>query len=154
MFIPGMFICICGEGLGVRDVLVAGIRIPGIFIPGILPVCFWFAEFFCAGVFFLLDADLRRCIGIFMPGMFIPGMLPMSCFFVVRLFPCAALFFLTAVFRFALALGFGIFIPGMFCMSLPFATALTVDVSIRPIMMIALSPHIRMKAPRVDLFMV
>src|SRR6266550_1149252 len=110
MFIPGMFICICGEGLGVRDVLVAGIPIP--------------------------------------------GMLPMSCFFVVRLFPCAALFFLTAVFRFALALGFGIFIPGMFCMSLPFATALTVDVSIRPIMMIALNPHIRMKAPRVDLFMV
>src|SRR6266550_462763 len=84
MFIPLMFMPgICPMGLA--DGLAPGI---GIFIPGILPVCFWFAEFFCAGVFFLLDADLRRCIGIFMPGMFIPGMLPMSCFFVVCLFPC------------------------------------------------------------------
>jgi hypothetical protein len=89
-----------------------------------------------------------------LPGVFIPGMLPVSCFFVARLFLVATLFVLSAVFRFALALGFGIFIPGMFCMSWPCAMTLAVDVSIRPIMMTTLNPDIRMKAPRLNLFMV
>lgn len=89
------------------------------FIPGMLPIWFLFAEFFGAGVFFLLDAAFRRCIpDIFIPGMFIPGILLMSCFLAGRLVR-ATLLFLGAAFRLAFDLDFGIFIPGMFCMSLP-----------------------------------
>jgi hypothetical protein len=71
-----------------------------------LPTWFWFVEFFCAGLFFLLGATLRRCIpGIFIPGMFIPGMLAMSCFFPVCFFG--------AVLLFLLVVAFGLLIPGM-----------------------------------------
>ena len=64
------------------------------FIPGMLPIWFLFAEFFCAGAFFLLDAALRRCIpDIFIPGMFIPGILLMSCFLAVCFLRVAFLFF-------------------------------------------------------------
>ena len=80
----------------------------GMFIPGMLPI--GFAEFLCAGFFFLLDAALRRCIpDIFIPGMFIPGMLPMSCFFAACFFRVAFLFFGDVT----LDCAFGFFIPGM-----------------------------------------
>jgi len=80
----------------------------GMFIPGMLPI--GFAEFLCAGFFFLLDAALRRCIpDIFIPGMLIPGMLPMSCFFAACFFRVAFLFFGDAT----LDCAFGFFIPGM-----------------------------------------
>ncbi len=123
-------------------------------IPGMFSICFWLAEFFCAGPFFLLDAPFRRCIpDIFIPGMFIPDIFPMSCFFAIRLFLVVTIFFLTLVFRLVLALRFDIFIPGMFCMSWPWATALGPDVSIRTMIMIA-HPDIRMKAPTFNLFMI
>jgi len=79
-----------------------------------LPIWFLSVEFFCAGVFFLLDVAFRRCI----PDIFFPGILLMSCFFAGRLVR-ATLLFLGAAFRLAFDLAFGIFIPGMFCMSLP-----------------------------------
>ncbi len=78
----------------------------------------------------------------------------MSCFFVIRLFLVATLLFLAAVFRLTFALGLDIFIPGMFCMSWPWAATLGLDVSIRPMIMTALNPDIRMKARRFNLFMV
>jgi hypothetical protein len=79
-----------------------------------LPIWFLLVEFFCAGVFFLLDAAFRRCI----PDIFIPGILLMSCFFAGRLFR-ATLLFLGVAFRLVFDFDFGIFIPGVFCMSLP-----------------------------------
>ncbi|HAF16378.1 MAG TPA: hypothetical protein DCK93_22450 [Blastocatellia bacterium] len=86
------------------------------FIPGMLPIWFLFAEFFCAGAFFLLDDALRRCIpDIFIPGMFIPGMLPMSCVFAVCFFLVAFLFFRSVAFD--LDFAFGLLIPGIFDMS-------------------------------------
>jgi hypothetical protein len=84
------------------------------FIPGMLLIWFLFVEFFCAGVFLLLDAVFRRCV----PDIFIPGILLMSCFLARRLVR-ATLLFLGAAFRLAFDLAFGIFIPGMFCMSWP-----------------------------------
>src|SRR5437588_5897419 len=100
-----MFIC-CGEGLGVGDVLVAGIFIPGIFIPGM----------FCIPGF-IVERDrllLRRCLllrvlDIFMPGIFIPGMFAILCFFTGGLFRAVLFLFCE--------LALPIFIPGMFCMS-------------------------------------
>src|SRR5258705_13900297 len=116
------------------------------FIPGMLPIGFWFAGFSSIRALVLLDAAPRRCIpDSFIPGFFIPDLLLISFFFVIRLFLAATLFFLTVVFRLAFALGFDIFIPGIFCMSWPCASALAVDVSIRPIIMAALDPYIRMK---------
>src|SRR5947207_15179308 len=104
MFMSGMFIC-CGEGLGVGEVLVAGIFIPGIFIPGM----------FCIRFIVERARDrLRRCfmrcvLDIFIPGIFIPGMFAMLCFF-------TAGFFLDAI-RFFCELLLPIFIPGMFFIS-------------------------------------
>src|SRR5882762_5399280 len=123
------------------------------FIPVMLPICFWFVEFFGVSDLFLRDAVLRRCTpDIFIPGMFIPAMLPMSCFFVVRLFLVAALFFVSAVFRLAFGLGFDIFIPGMLCMSC--ALTVAVDVGIRAMIINALNPNGRMKTPTFSFFMV
>src|SRR5205085_1533171 len=48
----------------------------------------------------------------------------------------------------------GMFIPGMFLISWPCEMALLVDESINPVMMTALSPTTRMKAPRPNLFIV
>jgi hypothetical protein len=122
---PGMFICACcGEGPGFAafpgDAEGFGMVIPGISIPGMLPIWFLLAEFFVAGAFFLLDTAVRRClIAIFIPGMFIPGMLLMSCFFGdCVLFRTEVFFRRDARFRFAFVfvvdLGLDIFIPGMF----------------------------------------
>src|SRR5882762_3863811 len=72
--------------------------IPGIFIPGMLPI--WC---FCAG-FFFRDERLAFFIpDIFIPGMFIPGMLPIWCF-------CAGFFFRDERLAFFIP---DIFIPGM-----------------------------------------
>jgi hypothetical protein len=77
-----------------------------------LPIWFLFAEFFCAGAFFLLDTAFRRCIpGSFIPGMLMPGILFMSCFVAVCFLRFAFLFFRDVAF--ALALGFDLLIPGM-----------------------------------------
>ena len=129
------------------------------FIPGMLPIGFCFAEFFCARDLFSRDAVLRRCTeddifipGIFIPGIFIPGMLPMSCVFGVRRFRVATLFFVTAVFRLAFGLGFDIFIPGMLCMSC--ALTVAVDVGIRAMIINVLNPNRRMKTPTFSFFMV
>jgi hypothetical protein len=116
---PGMFVCIGGDGEGDADCVGDDEGLAVIFISGMLPIWFLFAEFFCAGVFFLLDAALRRCIpDIFVPGLLIPGILPIRCFLASRLFR-ATLLFLGAAFRLAFDLDFGIFVPGWFCMSLP-----------------------------------
>src|SRR2546421_1578919 len=100
-----MFIC-CGLGLGVGDVLVAGIFIPGIFIPGM----------FCIPGF-IVERDrllLRRCLvrwvlDIFMPGIFIPGMFAILCFFAAGLFLDALRFFCELLLP--------TFIPGIFFIS-------------------------------------
>jgi hypothetical protein len=81
------------------------------FMPGIVPIWFLFAEFF-PGRGLLRLTTLRRRFA----GMFIPGIVPMSCFlagFILR----AALLCFGGAFRLALGLDFGIFMPGMFCMS-------------------------------------
>jgi hypothetical protein len=113
---PGIFVCICGEGegCGAGDRVGDDEGLAGIFIPGMLLIWLLFSEFFWAGVLFLPDAAFRRCL----PDVFIPGILLMSCFLVGRLFR-TTLRFLGAAFRVAFDLAFGIFIPGMFCMSLP-----------------------------------
>src|SRR2546425_11275650 len=108
---PGIFICIwCGEGCGVADRL-GDDGCAAMFMPGILPICFWFAEFF-AGTFFFLDAPFRRCIpDIFIPGMFIPGILLISCFLAVCFLPVGFLFFRDVAWD--LDLAFGLLIPGI-----------------------------------------
>ena len=78
----------------------------------------------------------------------------MACFFVDRLFIVAILFFLTALFRLAFALGFDIFIPGIFCMSWPCALTLPVDVGISAMIINTLNPNRRMTTPTFSLFMV
>jgi len=81
-----------------------------------LPIGCWFAEFFLAGVPFLLDAPFRRCIpDIFIPGMLIPGILLMSCFSAVCFLRVTFLFLRDIAFE--LDLGFGLLIPGMLDMS-------------------------------------
>jgi hypothetical protein len=86
------------------------------FIPGMLPIGFWFEEFFWAGALFLRDAALRRCIpDIFIPGMFIPDMLLMSCFLAVCLLRTVFFFFRDDVCD--LDFAFGLFVPGMLCIS-------------------------------------
>jgi hypothetical protein len=88
----------------------------GMFIPGMLPISFWFAEVFCAVDFFRLDAPFRRCIpDIFIPGMLIRGMLLMSCLWAVGFLSVAFLFFRDVAP--GLALGFDLLIPGMLDMS-------------------------------------
>ena len=88
----------------------------GMFIPGMLPIAFLFAEFFCCGAFLLLDTVLRRCTpDIFIPGMFIPGMLLMSCFLAVCLLRVVFFFFRDDACDFDFA--FGLFMPGMLCIS-------------------------------------
>jgi len=105
---PGIFICVCGDPEGDA----CGICIPGMFMPGMFPICFLFAEFFAVGAFFLRDAALRLCMpDMFIPGMFIPGMLPISCFFAVAFLRVAFLFF--RVVTFDLDFAFGLLIPGM-----------------------------------------
>jgi len=113
---PGMFICICrGEGCGAADCFGDEGCI-GIFIPGMLSIWFLFAEFFCAGVFFLRGAALRLCVpGIFIAGMFIPGILLTSCFFAVCLLRTGFRFF--RIVTFDLDFAFGLLIPGMLDMS-------------------------------------
>lgn len=82
------------------------------FMPGILPIWFWFPEFFSAAVFLFLDDVFRRCIpDIFIPGIFIPGMLLMSCFFAVC-FLRVVLFFFRDV-PCDLDFAFGLFMPGI-----------------------------------------
>ena len=81
-----------------------------------LPIWFLFAEFFCAGVFFLLDAAFRRCIaGILVLGIFIPGMLAISCFLAGCFFRAAFLLFRDVAFD--LGFGFVLLIPGILDMS-------------------------------------
>ena len=77
-----------------------------------LPIGCWFAEFFLAGVLFLLDAPFRRCIpDIFIPGMFMPGILLMSCFVAVCLWRVGFLFFREVAVD--LDFAFGLLIPGI-----------------------------------------
>jgi hypothetical protein len=86
------------------------------FIPGMLPISFWFARFVCAVDFFRLDAPFRRCNpDIFIPGMLIRGMLLMSCLWAVGFLRVAFLFFRDVALE--LALGFDLLIPGMLDMS-------------------------------------
>jgi hypothetical protein len=103
---PGMFICICGDGEGEAD----GIGMPGMFI------CICCGDGFVVGVAVCFGDGAAWVFGIFIPGMLIPGILPIRFFLAGRLFR-ATLLFLGAAFRLAFDLGFGIFIPGMFCMS-------------------------------------
>ena len=76
--------------------------------------------------------------------MVMPGMFAMLCFLAGFLFE--VLFFCAA--------GLLLLIPGMFCISCPCGLALLVDESINPVMMTALSPTTRMKAPKPNLFIV
>ncbi len=105
MFIPGIFIC-CGEGLGLGDVLVAGIFIPGIFIPGMFCVPGFIVEL---DRLLLCRCLLRRVLDIFIPGIFIPGMFAILCFFAAGLFLRVVLFFCELLLP--------IFIPGIFFIS-------------------------------------
>ena len=120
MFIPGMFIC-CGEGLGVGDVLVAGIFIPGIFIPGMFCIPGFIVE---RDRLLLRRCLVRRVLDIFMPGIFMPGILAMLCFLAGFLFLVAGLFFCGDDF---------LLMPGMFCMSWTGSACATKDkISITP----------------------
>ena len=100
--IPGMFICVCGDGAGEA----CGICIRGMFI------CIGCGEDWAAADCVGDDATLA---GIFIPGMFIPGMLLRSCFFAVCVFRVAFLFFRNLPFD--LDFAFGLLIPGIFDMS-------------------------------------
>jgi hypothetical protein len=84
------------------------------FIPGMLPIDDWFAPLLPAGVLFLLDVPLSRCIpDIFIPGISIPGIFFMSFFFAICFLPVGLLFFRDVARDFA----FGLLIPGIFDIS-------------------------------------
>jgi hypothetical protein len=86
------------------------------FIPGMLPIDDWLAALLLAGVLFLLDVPLRRCIpDIFIPGIFIPGIFFMSCFFAICFLPVGLLFFRDVAD--GLDFAFGLLIPGIFDIS-------------------------------------
>ncbi len=84
----------------------------GIFIPGMLPLWFLFAELLFVAVFLLLGGTFLRCIlDMFIPGMLIPGMLLISYFFAFCFFRAVFLFF--RVVGFDLDCDFGLLMPGM-----------------------------------------
>jgi hypothetical protein len=85
--------------------------------------------------------------------MFIPGMFPIVRFFAGCLF-LVDLRRLLVVLCFAFGLDFDMFMPGMFFMSCCGLAELPVDESNRPAIIIALSPIVRTKAPKPNLFIV
>ena len=85
--------------------------------------------------------------------MLMPGMLFMPCFAGTRRLRVTLLFF-GAGFCLTFDLAFVELMPGMLRMSWPWALALLLYASVRPVMMTALNPEIRTKALKRDLFIV
>ena len=85
--------------------------IPGIFIPGMVPICCFVVDCLRRAAR-LFRPDCLCIADIFIPGMFMPGMFAMLCFLAGCFFRPTLLFLGAAV-----DVDFGIFIPGMFCMS-------------------------------------
>ena len=137
-----MFICCCGDACGFGEAV--GICMPGIFIGCVDG---------CAVGLFIFREGVACGFDIFIPGMVIPGMFPLVRFFAGCLF-LVDLRRLLVVLRFAFGLDFDMFMPGMLCMSCCGLAVLPVDESNRPAMITALSPIVRTKAPKPNLFIV